>query len=219
MGSAGRVLGIDASADMIAKARALSQHSDSSEHESVPLQLAVIDGHEEVPIEQQGKFGKVFSNAALHWMKTDPGKVLFNVHTALSPGGRFAAEMGGFLNCIGVRGQLHASLRARGVDPEPLDPWYFPTPAQYKSLLEKQGFTVKSCELVPRPTPLPTHSGLKGWLRTFAGPFLNALPDGKSRQEVVQEVEDVLRPDCYDADQDQWTVMYVRLRVLAFRAS
>lgn len=213
----GRILGIDASSDMIAKAVALSRTASHAQLSGARINFVVLDGHDGLPVSEHGKFDKVFSNAALHWMKTDPSKVLSNVYKALTPIGRFAAELGGFMNCVGVRGQLHASLRARGLNPELLDPWYFPTPAEYSALLQEQGFKVESCELVPRITPLPATTGIKGWLMTFAGPFLNALADEQSREAVVQEVENALRPDCYDAKLDQWSVMYVRLRVLAFR--
>ena len=51
--------------------------------------------------EIQGEFDAAFSNAALHWCKRDPFGVLTSVRKVLKPGGRFTAEMGGFLNCIG----------------------------------------------------------------------------------------------------------------------
>jgi len=54
----------------------------------------------EVP-EAQEPFDAVFSNSALHWGKRDPGGVLRGVLRVLRPGGRFVAEMGGFMNCIG----------------------------------------------------------------------------------------------------------------------
>lgn len=46
-------------------------------------------------------FDAVFSNATLHWCKRDPIGVLKGVKKVLKPGGRFVAEMGGFMNCIG----------------------------------------------------------------------------------------------------------------------
>ena len=29
---------------------------------------------------------------------------------------------------------MHAALRNKGIDPIPLDPWYFPTPQQYDAV-------------------------------------------------------------------------------------
>lgn len=46
---------------------------------------------------------------------------------------------------VGVRSTIHQVLRAKGYDPVPLDPWYFPTPRAYRALLEGAGFIVNSC--------------------------------------------------------------------------
>lgn len=202
--------------------KAMSLYSSAREDESYVNRSATIvwhlrDGHDhEAYFPKQG-FSKVFSNAALHWMKRDPALVLQNVYSYLQPGGRFAAELGGFMNCVGVRSHLHLALRKRIIDPAPLDPWFFPTAAEYTTLLQDAGFTVASCELVPRLTPLPKESGLKGWLSTFAGPFLNAIESQEAKEEVVTEVVEALKADAYDAKSDTWSVMYVRLRVLAFK--
>ncbi len=51
--------------------------------------------------EVQEPFDAVFSNAVLHWCKRDPGGVLKGAKRVLKPGGRFVAEMGGFMKCIG----------------------------------------------------------------------------------------------------------------------
>ncbi|GAC72139.1 hypothetical protein PANT_6c00084 [Moesziomyces antarcticus T-34] len=212
VGPDGSVLGLDASADMIVKAQSLAARSTTSS--AAPIEFVVKDGHDAL---HDKTVDKVFSNAALHWMKRSPSAVVKNVYGVLRPGGRFAAEMGGHMNCVGVRGQLHRSLRQRGLDPTQYDPWFFPTPQEYRQLLLNAGFQVESCELVPRITPLPKESGLRGWLETFAGPFLNAIDAEQDKQAVVAEVEDALRPDCYDAESGVWSVMYVRLRVLAHK--
>lgn len=196
---------------MIDKATAL--HRQQHSNDIAPITFVVHDAHN--PLAAETQFNKVFSNAALHWMKRSPSRVLANINASLRPGGRFAAELGGFMNCIGVRSHLHLALRKRGLDAEALDPWFFPSAAQYSALLQDAGFAVDKCELVPRLTPLPRDSGLRGWLRTFAGPFLNALDSEGEREEVVREVEEALRPDAYDQESGVWNVMYVRLRVLA----
>jgi hypothetical protein len=50
---------------------------------------------------------------------------------------RFVGEMGGFTNCIGVRSALHHALRKRGYNPVQLDPWYFPSDAEYRKVSTK----------------------------------------------------------------------------------
>ena len=60
---------------------------------------------------KHGQFDKVFSNAVLHWCKRDPAGVIRGVKKVLKPGGLFAAEFGGWGNCIGEINRLSARNR------------------------------------------------------------------------------------------------------------
>ena len=192
------VVGVDASAAQVAGAVALG------------LDARVVDGHD---LAFTGEFDAVFSNAALHWMKRDPDRVLANVFHALKPGGRFAAEMGGYL-CVDtiVRG-VYQCLDARGIDGRSLNPWYFPAVEEYSARLTAAGFAIESIQLFPRPTPLPTE--ITGWLGTFAQVFIAAVPEA-DRAGFIAEVVDVLRPRLCD-ESGAWTADYTRLRFLARR--
>ena len=194
-----KVLGVDASPDMItaAKARGLNAH--------------VTDGYS---LNFDSEFDAVFSNAALHWMKRDPDAVIMSVHRALKPGGRFVAEMGGFGNVAAITVALCATLDQFGIANAPdFSPWYFPTADEYRERLERAGFQVDYIELIPRPTPLPT--GMRGWLETFAIPFTKALAPEK-RSQFLDAVADKLRPALCDP-RGSWTADYVRLRFLAVK--
>ena len=90
-------------------------------------------------------------------------------------------------------------------------PWYFPTPSEYRALLEATGFRVDSIALLPRPTPLPT--GMAGWLQTFAEPFTRQIPEA-ARGPALAEAERLLAPSLRDAS-GYWTADYVRLRFAA----
>jgi hypothetical protein len=104
---------------------------------------------------------------------------------------------------------MHQILRERGIDPVPLDPWYFPTAHNYAALLASEGFTVVSSTLVPRPTLLPTD--LLGWMRTFARrSFLSSLSDEEA-EDVMKETSQRSLVDCQDED-GRDSIMYVRLR-------
>ncbi|GAA6054856.1 hypothetical protein JCM3770_004111 [Rhodotorula araucariae] len=212
----GFVVGLDASPDLLARAQANAGSLPTSQENSISW--VHHDGHKLEQVGRDGEFDGVFSNAALHWMKRDPAKVVRGVYGLLKPGGRFVGEMGGCLNMVGVRSTLHTVLAEHGVDATARDPWFFPSPEVYRAILEKEGFRVESCELIPRPTPLPT--GLRGWLETFAFAFLDALPSPAEREAVIDEVCRRLEVDMkHDVGEGEgrWTVMYVRLRFKAWK--
>jgi trans-aconitate methyltransferase len=189
------VVGVDASPDQVAAAGERG------------LDARVVNA-EALTFDRE--FDAVFSNAALHWIPR-PDPVIAGVARALKPGGRFVGEFGGAGNVTKIRVALHSALRERSIDPEPLDPWYFPSPAEYRERLEAHGFEVRSIELIPRPTPLP--GAMIEWLETFAEPFSTALPKS-DRAAFLQDVQETLRPHLCDAD-GRWTADYVRLRFAA----
>lgn len=191
-----RVVGVDAAPDMVHRARQRG------------LDARLMDGH---MLAFERCFDAVLSNAALHWMRRDPAAVAAGVARALVPGGRFAGEMGGHGNVAAIVTALVAVLEARGLDGSAAIPWYYPTPEEYRDVLEGAGFAVERIELLPRPTPLPT--GLEGWLATFATPFLGRLPEA-AREAARDDVVRLLRPSLCDR-RGRWTADYVRLR---FRA-
>jgi SAM-dependent methyltransferase len=192
-----QVAGVDGSASMVDAARALG------------LDARVMDGQ---ALTFDREFDAVFSNAALHWMK-QPRSVIDGVFRALKPGGRFVGELGGHGNVATIVTALEAALRARGVDPGPLNPWYFPTDEQYRALLSARGFLVRTCTLFPRLTPLP--GDVVGWLETFAQRFAAALPEPE-RPAFFRSVMEACRPTLCDAD-GRWNADYVRLRFSATR--
>jgi SAM-dependent methyltransferase len=191
-----RVIGVDASAGMIAAARARG------------LDARVADAHE---LAFDGEFDAVFSNAALHWM-IKPGKVLDGVARALVPDGRFVAEFGGHGNVAAITTAMRAVAKRRGGDQELAGPWFFPSVDDYRRLLEQKGFIVKRIGLFPRPTLLKT--GMRSWLKLFREPFFQQF--GAAMDDALEEAEALLKPSLCDAG-GRWTADYVRLRVEALR--
>ncbi len=191
------VLGVDSSADMV---RAAIERG---------IDAQVMDAYK-LPFDQS--FDGVLCNAALHWMKRDPDAVIAGVNRALKSGGRFVAEMGGHGNVAAIHLALMTVLKRHGVEnPLAISPWFFPSVKEYRTKLERSGFRVEYIELIPRPTPLPT--GMEGWLRTFAMPFLEALPK-EERDSALRETVETLRPVLCDGE-GGWIADYVRLRFLA----
>ena len=190
-----RVTGVDASPEMVAAARERG------------LDARVVDGQS---LDFRNEFDAVFSNAALHWMPRPEG-VLEGVWYSLHPGGRFVGEMGGQGNVSTIVTALEAALAERGLDPAPLNPWYFPSAEDYRTLLEARGFEVTHLESFARPTPLP--HAIHGWLATFAHAFVMALPE-REREPYLEEVAERCRPRLCD-EAGNWTADYVRLRFAA----
>lgn len=152
-------------------------------------------------------YDAVFSNAALHWMR-GPQTVIENVYTALRPGGRVVAEQGGFGNVAAIVTAMNAALEASGL--AAVSPWDFPSPTLQKQRLKSAGFEVTAIALIPRPTPLPT--GISGWLRTFAGPFIGNLPP-EMQAKILSDAE--RRMAALHDPLEGWIADYVRLRFSA----
>lgn len=187
------VVGVDSSPDMIAaaKSRRVNAH--------------VINGH---ALHFNHEFDAVFSNAVLHWM-THPEAVISGVWRALKPGGRFVGEFGGQGNVAAIVTAIESALSSRDI--VVANPWFFPSPEEYRTLLEARGFSVTSMAIIPRPTPLP--GDVRGWLETFAQPYTSALPSAE-RRGFIAELVTALRPVLCDAD-GIWHADYVRLRFSA----
>jgi trans-aconitate methyltransferase len=190
------VLGIDISESLL---KAAAERGVETRH---------MDG-QNLPFD--GEFDAVFSNAALHWM-SNASAVIEGVFRALKPGGRFVAEFGGHGNVAAVTTAMRATAWRRGGDAALAGPWFFPSVAVYREMLEERGFRVVRIGLFPRPTPLA--SGMIAWLRVFRRPFFAQF--GAGEDVVLSEVEELLAPSLRDA-KGNWTADYVRLRVEAVK--
>ena len=194
--SSAAVVGIDGAPEMVNAAK------------SRGLDARVMDG---MNLRFNCEFDAVFSNAALHWMKSDPDAVIAGVARALKPGGRFVAEMGGHGCIAAITVAIVAVMARHGIDAKPIIPWYFPTADDYRARLVRGGFVVDYIELIPRPTPLPTN--MAGWIEVFAASFFLYLPV-EQREAARNEVIEMLRLVLCD-EQGRWTGDYIRLRFAA----
>jgi trans-aconitate methyltransferase len=193
-----RVLALDSDPAMVAAAR--RRLGDD--------RVLLADGHDFTLPEP---VDAVFSNAALHWMP-GPAAVAGQVRAALRPGGRFVAELGGAGNIGAILEALGAALGEAGL-PGPASPWYFPTPAQYATVLEAAGFRVARMEHFPRPTPLDGGpDGLADWLAMFGGSLTAAVP-AALRERVVARTCELAAPRLWR--DDRFVADYWRLRFLA----
>jgi len=197
------VTGIDADPAMIASAGA--------QYPGIPFECA--DGAAfsvDTPVDA------VFSNAALHWMKS-PEPVIACVAAALKPGGRFVAEMGGDQNVEVLTGSIFRALGEAGIAAEEVEfPWYFPRTADYAALLEAGGFEIREIRHFARPTPLDDcPNGAADWYEMFGASFLAPAP-ADQRAAIVARASELARDHLFR--DNRWFADYTRLRFHAVKS-
>ena len=196
------VVGLDASAAMIAKAR----------QQFPGLDFRVGDGADFTLPE---RFDAIFSNAALHWMPA-AAAVAQRLHHHLKPGGRLVAEFGGQGNVAQITTTLLRHLHQRGYPHRRADWWYFPSPGEYATLLEQHGFRVQLVQHYDRPTSLvDPETGLTDWITQFGAHFFAGV-GAEEQVAILAAVEAELRPHLFR--DGRWVADYKRLRVVAFRS-
>jgi trans-aconitate methyltransferase len=194
---AAEVIGLDASVSMVAQAR-----------QNYPkLQFVLADA---TAFQFDDPFDAIFSNAALHWIP-QPSAVIGSVARALKPGGRFVIEMGAKGNIARIIVALESVLRDAGYAPR--NPWYFPSAAQYSTLLEERGFEIEALWTIERWNKLEhPEKGLREWLEMFAWAWFEEVP-AHARAAIVSEMESRLRPSLFS--NGAWWADYRRLRLVA----
>ncbi len=194
--SGAKVTAVDASAEMVASARAKGLDAHVMNATNMPF---------------ENHFDALFSNAVLHWIK-ESDSVVKNIYNVLKPGGRFVAEFGGEGN---AKTAVDAMAQAFKEHPEFgafENPWFFPSVAHYQKLLESQGFRVEYIELIKRPTPV---DDISHWLDLFA----NGVTAHLSPTEFgvfKEEVRRICKPTLY-SPKNGWHIDYVRLRLKAIK--
>lgn len=187
-------VGIDASTDMIEAA--LANFPSLDWHVMNAADFAFDE-----------KFDAIFSNAALHWIHP-PEDAVACMSRALKPDGRLAVEFGGKGNINAIVSALRTEADARGIQID--NPWFYPSIAEYATMLERHGIDVRTAMLFDRPTPLGEGElGMRNWLLQFRHNLVANDP------EFLDAVVERLRPILWDGE--KWTADYVRIRLLAIR--
>jgi trans-aconitate 2-methyltransferase len=196
----GRVIGVDGSPAMTAKAREVL----GDDVELITCDLLDLELDEPVDA--------VFSNATFHWI-TDHERLFERLFRSLRPGGRLVAQCGGKGNVARVK-RAGAEV---GAEP-PFDryfedwdqPWRFADAEETQALLEGAGFTQVRCWLEDPPAHIPPDEANAFLATVCLGSHLDSLPDGL-RADFVREVRERL------PEPDTLIVEYVRLNMDARR--
>lgn len=198
--SGARVTGLDNSASMI----------DTARREYPDLSFVLADAKE---FSFDEPFDAVFSNAALHWVKP-PEKVIECVAKCLRPGGRFVAEFGGkgnvrlIFDAAEAAGRELTRREVRNLN-------YFPSVAEYSTILESRSLEVPQAWLFDRPTKLEdAENGLRNWLTMFGEKTFGAMPED-IRSQWIERTQEIARTSLFR--DGSWYADYRRLRVIAIR--
>jgi trans-aconitate 2-methyltransferase len=193
----GRVLCVDASEQMIEKAReALGDRADY-----LVADLSELEVPERVDV--------IFSTATFHWV-LDHDRLFSRLHAALKPGGRLVAQCGGEGN-VARHAQAIVEVATR---PEFIDHfqglemmWNFAPADATEERLREAGFADVRCWLEDKP--VQPENPYDFTTTVTMGPHLSRLPEELRRQfaEAVLEIED-----------DPLVLNYVRLNLDANRA-
>src|ERR1700712_4505594 len=169
-GQGAEVVGIDASPEMVAKAK--GKYPD--------MDFSVADGtnfHFDEP------FDAVFTNATLHWIR-NADDVIASVYNTLKTGGRFVGEFGGKGNNQLMLAATAAVLQKHGYNKgEDINPWYYPSTAEYATKLEARGFRGTFATHFDRPTLLQDgRDGMVKWFNMFGSSLFKKVPAAELAQ-------------------------------------
>ncbi len=197
--SGARVIGVDSSPDMIAKAKLKFPE----------LEFFQMDARE---LKFDHLFDAIFSNAVLHWI---PQKeiVIEKMYSLLKENGRIVVEFGGKGNNQQMLKALKEVFIQRGyVENTKIDFWYYPSIGEYATELEKLNFTVVQAEHFDRPTPLQGDQGMKNWFLMFGDSLFKGIPDTE-KDNILDEVQAKLKATHFI--DNVWYADYKRIRVVA----
>jgi len=209
---AGVVVGIDASAEMVALA---------SERwgEGNRLMFRQMDAQEiRSAADLAGRFDVVFSNSALHWV-SDPPAVLAGIHHSLRVGGRVLIQTPGTGNCaafVDATDRVRMMPRWRGYFADFRFPWLFCETEDYACWLPQAGLRIDAIERQHKDMCHENRAALAGWMRTTWLPYLACVPAAEQAAFIDVVVDDYLADVPPDAA-GRTHVDMVRLDVAAMK--
>jgi len=178
----GKVVGIDASINMIDTAKGIQRSNLEFKHMNIN------------ELDFESEFDLIFSNAALHWIK-DHNQLLKNCYRALKTDGKILWDFGGFGNCSHfldvVRRKLSEKKFARYFKNFEW-PWFMPSKNQYEKLISNIGFSTYTIEEINRDRYFPNASEMIKWIdQPSLVPFIKHIPEEQKaifRKEIIGEM-------------------------------
>lgn len=196
-----KIVAVDKSENMVEQANRKYPH----------INFLVQDATE---LDYDHEFDAVFSNATLHWVKP-PIQALHGIYKSLKQGGRFIAEFGGKDNIKTIAVETIKQIKEAGYSyKEEQFPWFFPSIAEYSTLMEEVGFRVTFAEHYNRPTQLEGNHGLKNWIEMFCVSLFDGISE-VAKNEIISKVEHNVRATLHI--DGHWYADYKRIRVTAIK--
>ena len=193
----GRVIAIDASADMLAAARERLGDDPRVSYLEADLVAFALERPADA----------ILSTATFHWI-ADQAALYRALHAALRPGGRLVAQCGGEGNIADIRGavaEVVAEDPALGERVGDFNPWKFLARDATRAHLAAAGFAEASAELQDWPVE-PDGDGQE-WLRTInLRAHVERIGDPALADRFIAAVHERLGGD-------PLTLRYVRLNI------
>jgi trans-aconitate methyltransferase len=209
----GRVLGVDASPEMIAFARQVFPAMVAPN-----LTFQICDARKLGAL--GGEFDLIFSNAALHWVD-DHQAFLRGAAAELRPGGRLLVSCGGKGNAHDVFLALRPEMRLarwREYFRNLPVPYFFHSPADYRKWLPENGFHSHELKLAPKDAAYAGADGLAAWVRTTWLPYVHRVPEDRREEFIAAVIRRYVAKHPADAE-GQVHVGMVRLEIDAEKSA
>lgn len=191
------VLGIDASSEMIEKAK--ERYPD--------IEFQVMDALE---LPYNHEWDVIFSNAVFHWIP-DHDLLLRKIRHSLKPSGKLICEFGACGNIETIEGAFRTALQENGYAYR--SKFNFPTVDKFGALLIKNGFSIEKIYDYNRPTPLRDgEQGLYNWARQFFEAELKMFTEAE-QNGILKNTQEKVWNQLWDGE--KWVADYRRLRVIA----
>jgi trans-aconitate methyltransferase len=195
------VTGIDASPEMIAKAKQAYSNIEFFVKNATDFSF-------------DAQFDAAFSNATFHWIK-DQQAVLRCIYNSLKNGGRLVYEMGAKHNIESIHNAVKKVTHNEGFEQNlNIEVNYFSSAAEQAVMLEEIGFTVSNAIQFDRPTKLVGEDGMKNWIVQFAQAYFQNIPKEKAGN-IIDKAVAILKETNYE--DGKWYADYIRLRIKAIK--
>ena len=198
----GRVIALDASANMLAVAERELGPRFGDRVRYVHADLQALD-----PATLGGPVDAVFSTATFHWVP-DHDRLVAGLFSVLQPGGWLVAQCGGGPNLARLRTRADALLRSHPYAAYIGDwagPWTFATDVETAARLGAAGFVDVRTDLEEQPTPMADEAAFREFLATVIfGEHLGRLPDDDVRATFLNTLTTAARADDPPFELDYW---------------